>query len=78
MTFGQGAHRTRLLRRFDTRTAGRHTLTTGTDGALQSARLREIVSRASEGYSQHARVVRFSSTLSRDTTQGGEYAFSTN
>src|SRR5438105_2833562 len=51
MTFGQGAHRVRLLRCFDTRTAGRHPLTTGTDGAL----LRWIVSRASEGYSKHAR-----------------------
>jgi hypothetical protein len=64
MTFGQGAHRVRLLRCFDTRTAGRHSLTTGTDGA----RLRWIVSRASEGYSKHARAVRIAYTLSRDTT----------
>jgi uncharacterized membrane protein YkgB len=68
MTFGQGAHRVRLCRCFDTRTAGRHTLTTVTDGALRSALLRWIVSRASEGYSKHARVVRISYTLSRDTT----------
>src|SRR2546427_9648937 len=68
MTFGQGAHRVRLCRCFDTRTAGRHTLTTVTDGALRSALLRWIVSRASEGYSKHARVVRISYTLSRNTT----------
>jgi hypothetical protein len=65
MTFGQGVHRVRLLRRFDTRTAGRHPLTTGADGAL----LKWIVSRASRGYSKHARVVRISYTLLRDTTQ---------
>ena len=64
ITFGQGAHRVRLLRRFDTRTAGRHPLTTGTDSAL----LRWIVSRASGGYSKHVRVVRISYTLLRDTT----------
>src|SRR5712691_330101 len=69
MTFGQGAQRVRLFRRFDTRTAGRHLLTAGADGALHSALLRWIVSRASGGYSKHARVVRISYTLSRDTTQ---------
>ena len=58
----------RLFRRFDPLTAGRHLLTTGADGALHSALLRWIVSRASGGYSKHARVVRISSTLSRDTT----------
>src|SRR6266581_8599835 len=68
MTFGQGAPRVRLFRRFDTRTAGRYTLTTVTDSALRSALLRWIVSRASERYSKHARVVRISYTLSRDTS----------
>ena len=65
MTFGHGAQRVRLLRCFDTRTAGRHPLRTGTDGAL----LRWIVSRASEGYSKYARAVRMAYTLSRDTTR---------
>jgi hypothetical protein len=69
MTFGQGAQRVRLFRRFDTRTAGRHLLTAGADGALHSALLRWIVSRASGGYSKHARVVRISYTLSRDSTR---------
>ena len=73
MTFGQGAPRVRLFRRFDTRTAGRYTLTTVTDSALRSALLRWIVSRASERYSKHARVVRISYTLSRDTTLNLKY-----
>src|SRR5262249_38839013 len=60
-----GAHRVRLFRRFDTRTAGRHPLTTGADGTL----LTWIVSRASGGSSKHVCVVRISYTLSRDTTQ---------
>ena len=64
ITFGQGAHRVRLFRRFDTRITSRHPLIAGADGVL----LRWIVSRASGGYSKHARVVRISSTLSRDTT----------
>src|SRR2546426_7218636 len=64
MTFGQGAHRVRLFRRFATRNAGRHPLTTGADDAL----LKWNVSRASGGYSEHARVGRISYTLSRDTT----------
>src|SRR6516162_1661008 len=67
MTFGQGAHRVRLFRRFDTWPVGRHPMTTGADGALHSALLRCIVSRVSGGYSTH--VVRISYTLSRDTTQ---------
>jgi len=68
MTFGQGAPRVRRLRRFDTRAAGRHPLTTGADDALPRARLRWIVSRAWGGHSKHARVARISYPLSRDIT----------
>src|SRR5215468_1294045 len=57
MTFGQGAHRVRLVRRFDTWPAGRHPLMTVAGGALLSALLRWRVSRASGGYSKHARSV---------------------
>ena len=41
---------------------------TGVGGELHSAILRRIVSHALGVYSEHARVVRISSTLSRDTT----------
>jgi len=44
-------------------------MTTGAGGELHSALLRWIVSRASGVYSEHARVGRIASTLSRDTTQ---------
>src|SRR5215813_6867584 len=53
---------------FDARTAGRRPLTIGAGGAFHSAILRWIVSRALGVDSEHARVVRISSTLSRDTT----------
>jgi len=43
-------------------------MTTGAGGELHSALLRWIVSRASGVYSEHARVGRIASTLSRDTT----------
>src|SRR5712692_982228 len=68
MTCCQGPYRARVLRLFDARTAGRRPLTTGAGGALHSPLLRWIVSRASGAYSEHTRVVRISSTLSRDTT----------
>jgi hypothetical protein len=63
-----GPHRARVFRLFDARTAGRRPLTTGAGGTFHSAILRWIVSRASGVGSEHARVVRISSTLSRDTT----------
>jgi len=44
-------------------------MTTGAGGELHSALLRWIVSRASGVYSEHARVGRIASTLSRDTTK---------
>jgi hypothetical protein len=69
MTFCQDPHRARVLRLFDARTAGRRPLTTGAGGELQSVILRWIVSRASGVYSEHTRVVRIASTLSRDTSQ---------
>src|SRR5438445_4926015 len=64
MTFCQDAHRGRVFRLCDARTAGRYPLTTEAGGAL----LRWIVSQASGVYSEHVRVVRISYTLSRDTT----------
>src|SRR5215831_3473124 len=68
MTFCQSPHRARVFRLFDARTAGRRPLTTGAGGAFPSAILRRIVSCASGVDSEQARVVRISSTLSRDTT----------
>src|SRR2546430_15841336 len=67
MTCCQSLHRARVFQLFDARTAGHRPLTTGADGAFHNAILRWIVSRASGVDSAQARIVRISSTLSRDT-----------
>src|SRR5215471_10932756 len=68
MTCCEGAQRVRVFRLVDVRTAGRHPLTTGAEGARHSALLRGSVSHASGGYRGHARGVRMAYTLPRDTT----------
>jgi hypothetical protein len=76
MTCCQGPHRARVFRLLDARTAGRRPLTAEAGGAVHSAILRWIVSRASGVDSEQARVVRISSTLSRDTIVHSSHAFS--
>jgi len=58
MTCYQGRHRARVFRLYDAHTAGHRPLTTGPSGALHSALLKWIVSRASGVYREHVRVVR--------------------
>src|SRR2546428_2022202 len=72
MTCCQSLHRARVFQLFDARTAGHRPLTTGADGAFHNAILRWIVSRASGVDSAQARIVRISSTLSRDTIEKRE------
>src|SRR2546429_4269815 len=69
MTCCQSLHRARVFQLFDARPAGHRPLTTGADGAFHNAILRWIVSRASGVDSAQARIVRISSTLSRDTIE---------